>query len=77
LVTTWVTVFQVHLSRGQAAAKALLGKFAGYLVTDRWSGYRWWPLEWRQLCWAHLIREFQKVADRGGESQPIGEGLLE
>jgi transposase len=29
LVTSWVTIFQVHLSRGQAAAKALLGEFAG------------------------------------------------
>jgi transposase len=77
LLSRWVIVFQIHLSRGQAAAKALLGKFAGYLVTDRWSGYGGWPLERRQLCWAHLIREFQKIAERGGESQPIGEGLLE
>ena len=35
LVTTWVTVFQIHLSRGQAAAKALLGTFAG--VSDHGS----------------------------------------
>jgi len=76
LGTTWVTVFQSHLSRGQTAAKELLGKVAGYLVTDRWSGYSWWPLERRQLCWAHLLREFQKIAERGGTSQPIGEGLL-
>ena len=76
LGTTWVTVFQIHLSRGQTAAKAVLGKFAGYLVTDRWSGYSWWPLERRQLCWAHLLREFQKIAERRGASQPIGEGLL-
>ncbi len=77
VVTRWVTVFQVHLSRGQAAAKELLGEFAGYLVTDRWSGYGWWPLSRRQLCWAHLIREFQKIAERGGGSHAIGEGLLE
>src|ERR687895_1482562 len=76
LVTSWVTVFQVHLSRGQAAAKALLGEFAGYLITDRWTGYSWWPLDRRQLCWAHLIREFQKIAERGEGSQRIGEGLL-
>jgi transposase len=38
LVTTGVTIFQVHLSRGQAAATALLGEFAGYLITDRWTG---------------------------------------
>jgi len=54
----------------------LLGEFAGSLITDRWTGYGWWPLERRQLCWAHLIREFQKIAERGEESQRIGEGLL-
>lgn len=77
MVTSLVTVFQIHLSRGQAAAKELLGDFRGYLITDRWTGYGWWPLERRQLCWAHLIREFQKIAERGGQSKPIGEGLLE
>ena len=76
LVTTWVTIFQIHLSRGQAAAKELLGEFAGHLITDRWTGYGWWPLERRQLCWAHLMREFQKIAERGAHSQVIGEGLL-
>ena len=76
MVTSWVTVFQVHLSRGQACARELVGEFSGYLITDWWSGYGWWPLERRQLCWAHLIREFQKIADRGDESQQIGEGLL-
>jgi hypothetical protein len=77
LVTPWVTVFQIYLGRGQAAAAALLGSFAGWLVTDRWSGYGRCPWARRQLCWAHLIREFQKIAERGGASQPIGEGLLE
>lgn len=76
LVTSSVTVFQIHLNRGHAAAKLLLGKFAGYLTTDRWTGYSWWPLARRQLCWAHLSREFQKIAERGGESQVIGEALL-
>lgn len=77
LVTSWVTIFQVHLSRSQAAAQALLGQCAGSLVTDRWSGYGWWPLSRRQVCWAHLLRDFQKITDRGGASQLIGEGLLE
>jgi transposase len=75
LGTTWVTVFQIHLRRGQTAAQAVLGKFAGYWVTDRWSGYNWWPLERRQLGWAPLLREFHKIAERRGASQPIGEGL--
>jgi hypothetical protein len=77
MVTRWVTIFQVHLSRGQAAARELLGEFAGSLITDRWTGYGWWPLSRRQLCWAHLIREFRKIGERGGESEAIGQGLLE
>ena len=77
MVTPWVTVFQIHLGRGQAAANELLGAFAGHLVTDRWSGYGGHPWAKRQLCWAHLIREFRKMAERSGGSQVIGEGLLE
>lgn len=76
MVTSYVTVFQIHLNRGHAASKLLLGKFAGYLTTDRWVGYSWWALDRQQLCWAHLIRDFQKIADRGGESKAIGEALL-
>ena len=76
LVTSWVTVFQVHLHRGHAAAKALLGTSGGSLITDRWTGYSWWPMDRRQLCWAHLIREFHKIAERDEASQRIGAGLL-
>lgn len=76
-VTALVTVFQVSLSRGQEAARALLGAdFDGTLVSDRWSGYNWLALSQRQLCWAHLKREFQKLDERGGESGSIGEALL-
>lgn len=68
----------MKLSRGQEAARLLLGaSFAGVVVSDRWSGYNWLPGERRQLCWAHLKREFQKLAERGGESGCLGKGLLE
>lgn len=77
-VTALVTVFRVSLSRGQEAARALLGdSFNGTLVSDRWSGYNWLALSRRQLCWAHLKREFQKLAERGGESSDLGKALLE
>lgn len=77
LVTTWVTVFQIHLTRGQAAATQVLGTFAGSLITERWTGYGWWPLARRQWCWAPLIRDFHKIAERDAESPRIGAGLLD
>jgi len=53
-VTSVVTVFVVRLSRGGQVARALLGeRFGGILVTDRYSAYNWYPVRWRQLCWAH------------------------
>lgn len=36
-VNALVTVFLVHARRGTVAAQALLGAYAGRLVTDRWS----------------------------------------
>ena len=76
-VTTWVTVFVVRLSRGGDIARALLGKtFSGILVTDRYSAYNWYPVRWRQLCWAHLLRDFEAMRDRGGCSEEIGNALL-
>lgn len=74
--TTWVTVFLVRLSRGSQVARELLGKtFEGILVTDRWSAYNWYAVRWRQLCWAHLLRDFEAMIERGGASQEIGEAL--
>jgi transposase len=75
-VTTWVTVFRIHLSRGADAARALLGTFAGYLTTDRWNGYNGFPLRRRQLCWAHLIRDFEGFTERGASAARIGKALL-
>jgi len=76
-VTTWVTVFVVRLSRGSDVARALLGKtFSGILVTDRYSAYNWYPVRWRQICWAHLLRDFEAMRDRGGRSEAIGDALL-
>jgi transposase len=75
-VTAWVTVFVVRLSRGAKVAQELLGeRFCGILVTDRWSAYTWYPTRWRQVCWAHLLRDFEAMIERGGRSQEIGEAL--
>lgn len=74
-VTTLVTVFMIQASRAEAAARALLGKVVGVLGTDRYSGYAWWPKAWRQVCWAHLIRDFHAIAQRGGSSGELGTAL--
>jgi transposase len=76
-VTPLVTFFQVLLSRSTEAAQALLGKtFGGILTSDRHGGYNWVDLSRRQLCWAHLKREFIKISERPGVSSQLGEALV-
>lgn len=75
-VTEWVTVFVVRASCGGKVAQELLGeRFWGWLVTDRWSGYSWYPSWRRQVCWAHLLRDIEAMIERGGRSREIGEAL--
>lgn len=74
--TTLVTVFLVHARRGTVGARAVLGEYAGRLVSDRWSAYQAWPIARRQLCWAHLRRDFTAFTERGGTAWRVGHALL-
>jgi len=75
--TSLVTAFLIRCSRGGKVAKEMLGEtFSGILNSDRWSAYNWLPVSLRQLCWSHLLRDFQAFVERGGESQRIGEAIL-
>jgi transposase len=75
-VMAWVTVFAVRQSRSGKVAQELLGeRFWGWLITDRWSAYTWYPSWRRQLCWAHLLRDIEAMIERGGQSREIGEAL--
>ena len=75
--TPLVTVFLIVATRGATAAKQLLGQaFAGITGSDRWSAYNWLDSSQRQLCWAHLLRDFQAFVERKGESTIIGQALL-
>ncbi len=75
--TTLVSIFLIRRSRGGQVAREMLGEtFTGIVVSDRWSAYNWLLTLLRQLCWAHLRRDFQSFVERGSESQNIGEAIL-
>jgi transposase len=46
------------------------------ITTDRYLGYSWLATARRQVCWAHLKRDFQAIAERAGDAKEIGEALL-
>ena len=66
------TLFHLGSGRGSAELRRFLGSsFAGVVSSDRWCAYQMY--ERRQLCWAHLTRNFRKLALRGGKAVPFAE----
>lgn len=71
-----VACYRIDPSRGQRAAKELLGQDFGQIaVTDRYRGYLWLDDLHRQLCWAHIIRQFVSLSERGGAPGRLGAKL--
>lgn len=71
--TATVVAFVIHGKRSALGLTALLGaEIHGTLCSDRWGPYARVPAERRQICWAHLKRDFQKIVDRGGACVAIG-----
>lgn len=78
VITKKYALFSCNRSRGKRVAKELIGEnYGGFVTTDRFSSYDWLDPEKRQVCWAHLKRDFKKISQRGGDSEIIGNALLE
>ena len=77
-VTGTAALFKICAGRGTAAFRELLGEApTGILGSDRWGAYNIVDLARRQLCWAHLKRDFQKRVDRGGAGVVVGRAGLD
>lgn len=78
IVTPLVSYFAVCLSRSQSICQQLLGEgFDGIVGSDRYSAYNCYEPEQRQLCWAHLKRDFTRISERPGAAGALGKALLE
>lgn len=78
IVGRLATLFAVRPSRSRKEVHHLLGEeFRGVVVCDRYSAYNHLEDECRQFCWAHLLRDFQAMIDRGGVSADVGTRLKE
>jgi len=59
------TYYMIDRSRGSPALKRFFTEtFDGVLVTDFWAAYNAVACADRQMCLAHLLREFESVDDR-------------
>jgi transposase len=72
VVTEDGTLFRIG-SRGSETFTALLPPSATRIVgSDRYVVYDAQAPEQRQLCWAHLDRNFQALSERGGTGAVVG-----
>ena len=72
-----VACYRIDPSRGQQAAKALIGEdFGGFAVTDRYAGYHFLDILQQQLCWAHVIRQLVEISQRNGTPGRRGRKLV-
>ena len=74
--TKFGAIYIVRKSRSARVALELLGVELKVVITDRYRGYLWIPLRWRQICWAHLKRDFEWIAGFKGRAGWIGRELL-
>jgi len=71
-------VFRIAAGRHGFEARTLLGeRFAGIVCSDRWRGYDYLDPGQRQLCWAHLLRDFTAHSEGMGEQKTFGEDGLQ
>jgi transposase len=66
-------VFRIAADRHEDHARELLADTQAIVTSDRWWAYTHLPLRRRQICWAHLRRDFQAHADGSGAEKQFGE----
>jgi transposase len=77
-LTGETAVFRIAAGRHASESRLLLGeRFAGVVCSDRWRGYDYLDPSRRQLCWAHLLRDFTGHGEGMGEQQRFGSDGLQ
>jgi transposase len=69
-------VLHVRPSRHEDHARELLAASTAIVTSDRWWAYTHLPLGRRQVCWAHLRRDFQAHAEGIGAENEFGDAGL-
>ena len=71
-------LFRIAADRHRREAQALLGEdFSGITCSDRWWAYDYLDPKRRQLCWAHLVRDFTAHSEGVAAQKEFGEAGLE
>ncbi len=77
-LTTRSAAFHIAADRHERELPELIGEsFAGIVSSDRWWAYDSLDPARRQVCWAHLLRDFRRHSEELAEQARFGEAGLE
>jgi transposase len=78
VATEAATVFKILADGTRESLQGLFGAVRrGVLVSDRAAALKFWAMENRQVCWAHLLRKFVAYMEKGGSEGDSGRELLD
>jgi transposase len=60
--------FCILSSRGKKVLKTFMGDYEHIVISDRYSAYNYFDSTRRQLCWAHIKRDFTRLSEK---SDPV------
>jgi transposase len=76
-LTRRTAVFRIAAGRHAAEAQTMLGeRYEGIVCSDRWTAYDYLDPTRRQICWAHLLRDFTAHSEGMGEQEDFGNAGL-
>jgi transposase len=72
-LTATTGVFRIASGRHASEAQIMLGeRYDGVVCSDRYPGYDYLDPTRRQICWAHLLRDFTAHSEGMGEQEDFG-----
>jgi len=72
-LTSQTALFRIAAGRHASEAQTMLGeRYPGIVCSDRYGGYDYLDSTRRQLCWAHLLRDFTAHSEAMDEQATFG-----
>lgn len=56
------SLLKLSPSRGKQVLIDSLGSYSGYVISDRYAVYNHFQEEKQQICWSHLLRDYERFA---------------
>ncbi len=57
-----MSLLKLTSSRGKKVLESMLPEYEGIVISDRYGAYRHFEEKKRQICWSHLKRDFERIA---------------